>query len=1066
MSVCRSTRTIAILALAASASIAHAQQSSEPAMLQWFEASQKTIEKRSADLFRAGYGGIWVPPMSRSEDSNSVGYNVYDRFDLGQPNDTTLYGTTNGFKSMVNSTHKAGGQVFFDLILNHSGFRDNTTTSGGVRFSPNPNNPAQLHGGGYPGFVMSTPTLPNGEYHPANVGTYSTNPLYDQQFRIAGLNDLDQRVELMYVRNPVPGNPDNIPNPANATIFGRQANVPNANNYQFYPDTSLPGRTFTDPRTGGSYTVYPYNTANPAAGDAVKETAMGYLMRNAQWMVQTLGVDGFRIDTAKHVYPFVLDYYDRGVFRQDLRTNLDGSQRNVFSFLEYYDGNAGTVNSIVRKDIVNGSNTVGGNRDALDFPLFFAMRDNLGATAANNNWHRIRNASVDGQDGNANDGTRGVSFVTSHDDGGMTLSNVAHAFTLMRPGKALVYTNAHEFGARSFPQDGRTDALGGFYGNTIAKLVDIRNTHGRGNFAERWLDDAFNPNGFSNVYIYERQNSAVVALNSAFGNTVDTRNGVQTSFAAGTHLVELTGNADDPAVDVNGTIPNTLVVNASGQINVAIPRNTAANKGYVIYGLQNPKGAMSLSNVASTLAGETLNANTNGTARINSIDVITANTFNVNLNTLAITLPDNFRDKSADGDRAYVKIDEGLDLNNTGTVDFRTPGSTRYGFEDFTGTNLPGYNQVSGNGTYSQSISAANLSEGYHYITTRAFRQRSDGGPDVFSDFKRTIYVDRLKPVAAVSEFSNATTPLSSTRDLKIKSVDQTATQVNVFVDLAANLTDSQILGIVSAGNQATMVDRDLFTKNFTFVGHGNHAITIVTKEITGNTNIQRIAGVFTQTTRGAGLGDLDFDGVYEAADVTGPSNSMEQFVYPDGTGGTNFTFNAAADINADGLLDSRDLYGQRDRFRTIGAPAAATNAAVAAVLKRGDVNQDGFTTVADIDHLHASFGNTAWRYDLDVDGWPTPSGADRQDADVLIRTIFETDYGDSDLNGIVDFDDYSHIDNGFNNNSTGWANGDFDGNGVVDFDDYSLIDLTFNNQSRGVARAMAYLDGSDPSSH
>ena len=67
-------------------------------MLQWFEASQKTIEKRSVDLFTAGYGGIWVPPMSRSEDSNSVGYNVYDRFDLGQPNDPTLYGTTNGFK--------------------------------------------------------------------------------------------------------------------------------------------------------------------------------------------------------------------------------------------------------------------------------------------------------------------------------------------------------------------------------------------------------------------------------------------------------------------------------------------------------------------------------------------------------------------------------------------------------------------------------------------------------------------------------------------------------------------------------------------------------------------------------------------------------------------------------------------------------------------------------------------------------------------------------------------------------------------------------------------------------
>ncbi|MBC8106345.1 MAG: family 43 glycosylhydrolase [Anaerolineae bacterium] len=52
---------------------------------------------------------------------------------------------------------------------------------------------------------------------------------------------------------------------------------------------------------------------------------------------------------------------------------------------------------------------------------------------------------------------------------------------------------------------------------------------------------------------------------------------------------------------------------------------------------------------------------------------------------------------------------------------------------------------------------------------------------------------------------------------------------------------------------------------------------------------------------------------------------------------------------------------------------------------------------------------------------------------------------GDSDFNGIVDFDDYAHIDNGFNNGSTGWANGDFDNNGIVDFDDYSLIDNSFN---------------------
>jgi hypothetical protein len=72
--------------------------------------------------------------------------------------------------------------------------------------------------------------------------------------------------------------------------------------------------------------------------------------------------------------------------------------------------------------------------------------------------------------------------------------------------------------------------------------------------------------------------------------------------------------------------------------------------------------------------------------------------------------------------------------------------------------------------------------------------------------------------------------------------------------------------------------------------------------------------------------------------------------------------------------------------------------------------------------------------------------------------------YGDTDLNGKVNFDDYVRTDNGFNNHLSGWFNGDFDYNGVVNFDDYVLIDLAFNTQSGTLGRALAFLDGSDAS--
>ncbi|CAN5476987.1 hypothetical protein BH09PLA1_BH09PLA1_11010 [soil metagenome] len=90
----------------------------------------------------------------------------------------------------------------------------------------------------------------------------------------------------------------------------------------------------------------------------------------------------------------------------------------------------------------------------------------------------------------------------------------------------------------------------------------------------------------------------------------------------------------------------------------------------------------------------------------------------------------------------------------------------------------------------------------------------------------------------------------------------------------------------------------------------------------------------------------------------------------------------------------------------------------------------------------------------------PTFDGVTVNASDVLVRYTY---YGDTDFNGIVNFDDYSRIDAGFNNGSTGWLNGDLDFNNVVNFDDYALVDLAFNAQSGTIARAAAFLDGSNP---
>jgi glycosidase len=954
------------------------QDVSAPAILQWFEASYRTIERRTGDAFLTGYGALWTPPPGRADSGNqSVGYDVYDRFDLGRPGNPTLYGTETGLRSVVKTVHRAGLDIYADYIINHSGFSNLGT-------------PGFANAGGYPGLLITHPQAIDGDYHTAFP---AQGPNYEYQFRLSGLVDIDQRTNFQYIRSPVPGFANNIP-PGTTPAFGRLANVPDENNRRFYPDRSLQPIMVFDPQTGEqNIAIHPFNNANPMAGDPVAENALGYLMRYAQWMVQDIGVDGFRVDAARHVYPFTFDYFDRAVYRSSPRRNLDGSRRDVFSFLEAYTGDKNQLQSLTRKNInPNDPGRVGGNRDVLDFPLFFALRDNLTNNGTGNNWHNIRHGSQDSRDdGDANNGSQAVAFAGSHDDGFPYLNNVANAFVLMRPGNATVYHNAHEFGTnRDFPKDGRGDALGGIFGDTITTLVELRNTHGRGDFRERWVDDAFNPNGFSNIYVYERENSALVGLNSRLDGGYDQRNGVQTAFAPGTHLIELSGNATSSSVDPFDDIPDVITVGGDGKVSLRIPRNRNPNgqehgRGYVIYGVAAPQGKLSLSNVAKTIAPETPTSSTNGVSRLSPIDVITANSFQVELRTNAVNLLGNpaYRDHDADGDNALLRLDEGLDLNGNGQVDYRTPGPTSYAFEDFLTLRQPGYAQPNGNGLYRQEIDTTQLAEGYHYLTARAYRHRNAGEPPVFSDFKKVLYVDRQKPQSAIESFLPIQPANHANRDLVIRSLDGTAYKmtaqeltgagaansgVHVFLDLPAAWTDNQVRSAVSSNSQAGQHDRDLWKYGFFGLKHGNHVATVVTYEISGNVNVQRFPGLFTQTSNGRGLGDINFDGQFSPPDIAGAGGAFEQVLYSQ-----NQTFNPAADIDGNGRINTTDLVRLGPTLSAAGASPITIDAVQGVRFRRVNFSGDQVLSDADRDILRGNIGMDAgpdlWRFDLDESG-------------------------------------------------------------------------------------------------
>src|SRR4029079_9140062 len=221
---------------------------------------------------------------------------------------------------------------------------------------------------------------------------------------------------------------------------------------------------------------------------------------------------------------------------------------------------------------------------------------------------------------------------------------------------------------------------------------------------------------------------------------------------------------------------------------------------------------------------------------------------------------------------------------------YTTPGSVVYGFEEFgAGEKSVGYGSPSGNGWYEKSINATGLPEGYNFITVRAFRHRADGGPAVYSDFKKVVYLDRVPPPAAVVSFAPQVAIPSNVnnRDMIVHSVDGTANSMHYFLDLPSTTSNSTILGMVGAGSQATYYDHD-FLRTYSGVTKGNHVVTVVTYEPTGNFNIQRFPGLLTQTSIGLGFGDMNSSGAYTTTDIrcsgACSNNSVEDVLYSQNT--------------------------------------------------------------------------------------------------------------------------------------------------------------------------------------
>ena len=880
----------------------------EAAIIQWFEAHRNTIEYRMPDFFVAGYGAVWLPPQSRGRDINGTGYDVFDRFDLGRPGldqfsvtRETLFGTEEDFKAMVEQFHRAAALVYVDTIMNHNSPRD---ASAGF-----------LAEGGYPQFHL--PASGPDFWGDFNDGTtQSQDPcggsynLFDGD--LVSLIDIRPSTDHWTIRQPTdPNLPQGVQASENDALAspvrvpeGTRYNRASEENRRFYPDLGLPAQTVNNPGfsriaagfgCGGccfpqfpassvgafSLDIHPFNPSDPTAGDPVPENATALLVRWCRWMLEVQGIDGFRLDAAKHMPQWFWDeFFDTHV--HDRWRKADGSTGTPFSFVEAVAGNFEVFQEYVRKDGF-------ANRDALDLSGAGNIRNVIGAKGAASAGDMI-NGHIDPEDDGFNNGTVGVNHIHSHDNGttgdgsappGVPFEDKvapwAYAYLLMRTGPPIVYHNAREFHSlgvsRFWPKGGVPIALG--YGamqtlpgpvtetnedSRITRLVRLRNRYARGFFIPRVQD--------TRVFIYERQGNCIVAMNDVFNAGFDERT-FTTDFLPGTRLHEMTGNATDPEVDPSGSdIFDVVTVGAGGQVTIRVPRNGTTtnehNKGYVVYGPATPSGTLSLTTIGGG-AFPMIPADPPSATfarRLTPISIVQDAQFKISLGTTQTDALDPNTD-----DRAIFRINQGfVDLNGNGLPTFNPDGSVNTtensgefrAYEDFVTVSDPLFG--GGAGQYEQVVSTDDLPEGMNYVSVVAFRAGGgDTGDPLTNEWRKVIYVDRQDADALVIPDLDC---LTGNGNLRLINPDRTATEAHAFLDLAPG-DPTPPLG---PGNEAIEWDRNEWLFPVTGLS-GAHSVRVVFLEEPGGVFVRQ-SEHHVEFTIDDVPGDVNDDGVVDVLDM------------------------------------------------------------------------------------------------------------------------------------------------------------------------------------------------------
>ncbi|HUC82630.1 MAG TPA: alpha-amylase [Flavisolibacter sp.] len=279
----------------------------------------KQVAAEAPRLAELGINAVWLPPACKAAaGKHSVGYDVYDLYDLGEFKQKgsvrTKYGTKRDYIAAVKALQACGMQVMADIVVNHLGGGDETETIKAVKVNPENRNEPISEPYDIEAYTKFT--------YPGRKGKYSDFIWTHQCF--SGV-DYDHRT-------------------GESAIF---------NILQEWGDD---WEEMIDDEKG-NYDYLMFNDVefrNPA----VREE----LNRWGKWYHDTVGFDGVRLDAVKHISP---KFYNEWLVKLRQNTGKEifavgeywapGQLELLLRYLEATEGNMSLFDSSLHHNLHNAS---------------------------------------------------------------------------------------------------------------------------------------------------------------------------------------------------------------------------------------------------------------------------------------------------------------------------------------------------------------------------------------------------------------------------------------------------------------------------------------------------------------------------------------------------------------------------------------------------------------------------------------------------------------------------------------------------------------------------------------